>query len=63
MPSNPVACNCGSNLTRYPLYDGRGIFLTYVCEECEEKKKSRYNPVILDYYTQADVDEPIEEQD
>lgn len=40
-------------------YDGRGIPLCKVCEHCEEFKMARYNPIILNYYTQEDVDEPI----
>tara|TARA_R110001583_G_scaffold182357_2_gene340092 strand:+ start:1138 stop:1365 length:228 start_codon:yes stop_codon:yes gene_type:complete len=44
-------------------YDGRGIYLTRVCPECEEAKMSQYRPEILRYYTQADVDEPIEPED
>lgn len=46
---------------REAQYDGRGIFLTYTCEKCHEAKMSRYRPEILEYYTQADVDEQIEE--
>jgi hypothetical protein len=43
--------------------DGRGIPLTRVCPVCKAAKMARYNPVILDYYTQEDVDEPIEEEE
>ena len=44
-------------------YDGRGIELCRVCSECVDVKLARYRPEILEYYTQADVDEPIEEDD
>lgn len=44
----------------YWEYDGRGIPLDRMCSQCRDTKLSRYNPVILGYYTQADVDEPIE---
>lgn len=54
-------CHCGSGEIREPQFDGRGIFLTFTCSKCHKEKMSKYNPVILDYYTQADVDEPIEE--
>ena len=43
--------------------DGQGISLAQVCETCEEAKLSRYRPEIMRHYTQADVDEPIEEAD
>jgi hypothetical protein len=54
-------CPCGSGELREPQYDGRGIFLTFTCPDCHEQKMSRFNPTILEYYTQADVDEQIEE--
>jgi len=56
-------CSCGSGLLAEWQYDGRGIPLCTTCEECHEERMSRYNPVILGYYTQADVDEPIEEDE
>jgi len=37
--------------------------LCYTCPACHERKLRRYNPVILGYYTQADVDEPIEPEE
>jgi len=42
-------------------YDGRGIPLTRVCNRCREARLSRYRPEILAWYSQADVDEQIEE--
>jgi len=42
-------------------YDAQGIPLCRVCKLCREAKLSRYRPCILTGYTQADVDEPIEE--
>jgi len=56
-----VPCPCGSGEDGEVQYDGRGIYLTRTCDKCHKEKMARYNPVILDYYTQADVDEPIEE--
>ncbi len=44
-------------------YDGRGIPLCRVCGDCVDEKLSRYRPEILRPYTQADVDERIEEED
>ena len=46
---------------RWMEYDGRGIESTMVCEECVEVKLAKYRPNNLSGYTQADVDEPIEE--
>lgn len=44
-------------------YDGRGIYLCRVCPKCEEVKMSQYRVEVLSYYTQADVDEPIEPEE
>ena len=43
----PVICNCGSGKPRYELRDAAGIFCCYVCEECENDKRERYNPGIF----------------
>jgi hypothetical protein len=43
--------------------DAQGIPLARVCVKCVEYKLSQYRPEILTGYTQADVDEPIEEQE
>ena len=42
-------------------HDAQGIPLKRVCHKCEKAKLSGYRPEILTGYTQADVDEPIEE--
>jgi hypothetical protein len=42
-------------------YDAQGIPLTRVCDRCVDLRLSKYRPEILTGYTQADVDEPIEE--
>lgn len=42
-------------------YDAQGIPLDRVCAQCRNAKLSKYRPEILTGYTQADVDEPIEE--
>jgi hypothetical protein len=54
-------CRCGSGLWSEAQYDGRGIYLCRTCPQCHKREMSKYNPVILKYYTQADIDEPIEE--
>lgn len=40
-------CPCGSGNHRSERYDGAGIFLTFVCDVCEEAKMARYNPRIF----------------
>ena len=56
-----MVCNCGSGEEKWSEYDGQGIFLCYVCDKCQKKKLSGYRQEILEPYTQADVDEYIEE--
>ena len=42
-------------------HDAQNIPLCKVCELCVEHKLSKYRPEILTGYTQADIDEPIED--
>ena len=51
-------CSCGSGLSRRDLTDARGIFCTFVCDQCEGRKRERYQPHI---FTDAAywADEPI----
>ncbi len=45
----------------WELFDARGIYLTRVCEKCEETKSKQYRLDVLNdsnYWT----DEPIEEE-
>lgn len=60
--SPPVDCACGSTRKRRPLFDARGIFCTYVCDECEEEKKKEFRP---DIFTDPDywISEPVEEDE
>lgn len=44
-------------------HDARGIPLVRVCDQCKDRKLSRYRPEILSGYDQSDVDEPIEPED
>lgn len=46
----------------WPEYDGQGIYLCRVCDRCMAAKLRRYRPEILLGYSQADVDEPIEDE-
>ncbi len=43
-------------------HDAQGIPLTRVCDRCVDLRLSKYRPEIRTGYTQADVDEPIEEE-
>ncbi len=55
-------CPCGSGKDSSWAHDGRGIPLCRVCSVCRKQKLSKYRPEILSSsYTQADVDEQIEE--
>ena len=44
-------------------YDAQGIYLCRVCDKCERSKLAQYRPEILQGYGQADVSEPIEEEE
>ena len=46
---------------RRALFDARGIFCCYVCDACEEVKRSRYRPEI---FTDPNykADEPFEDE-
>lgn len=50
-------CMCGSGEPRYPLKDGYGIFMTYVCDHCVKEKREEFRP---DIFCQYDTDEPID---
>jgi len=52
-------CGCGSGEYKRAEYDGRGIFLCYVCDRCEAEKLSRFRSDIRERY---EADEPIEEE-
>jgi hypothetical protein len=41
-------CPCGSGHERYELRDAAGIFCAFVCDSCEEEKRSRFNPRIFE---------------
>jgi len=47
-------CNCGSNKERYPVNDGYGFFLTYVCDFCYDKKMAMYVPNIHEHYEHSE---------
>lgn len=53
-------CTCGSGKHRFALTDARGIFCTYVCDDCEAAKAATYRPEI---FTDAayEADEPIDD--
>jgi hypothetical protein len=52
-----MECRCGSGQYRYALYDGHGVFLTYVCSSCEGEKLKGFRPDIMDRY---ETDEPMD---
>jgi hypothetical protein len=42
-----IRCSCGSGKFQTPVYDARSIFLTYVCEQCRERKLAGFRSDIL----------------
>lgn len=46
--------------TKRPLHDARGIFVTYVCNQCEAQKRQGYR---ADIFTDGNYwsDEPIDD--
>jgi hypothetical protein len=53
-------CSCGSGKNRCAIYDGYNIFLTFTCEDCHEKRISRFRP---DIFTRYKTEERIEPED
>jgi hypothetical protein len=53
-------CSCGSGKRRPPQFDARGIFLTYTCDDCHDRKMAGYRPDVLTdpFYWN---DEPIDD--
>jgi hypothetical protein len=52
-------CSCGSGKAKSAQYDARGIFLTYTCDDCHDRKMAEFRPDVLtdlSYWTE----EPIE---
>ena len=52
-------CVCGSGQGRWPLYDARGIFCTYVCDKCEAEKRARYRVDVFEdsaYWADEEID-------
>ena len=41
-------CPCGSGEDRFPLHDARGIFVSYVCDQCEKEVKNSCRPEIFE---------------
>jgi hypothetical protein len=40
-------CPCGSGEPRSEVHDARGIFVTFVCNACEQRKLRTYRPEIF----------------
>ncbi len=50
-------CTCGSGKHHRNLYDGYGIYLCKVCDDCEQAKLNNYRSDIMDRYdTYEDVE-------
>jgi hypothetical protein len=57
-----ILCKCGSGKGHYALYDARGIFCAYVCDDCVEEKTAQYRPEVMSN-PNYEADEPIESDD
>lgn len=42
-----MECPCGSGEYPEAIYDARGIFVAYVCDECKKEKLAGYRPEIF----------------
>ena len=53
-------CPCGSGELRRELLDARGLFCTFICDQCEAEKRAEFR---ADIFTDPNYwhDEPIEE--
>lgn len=47
MPREPKPCRCGSGKDDEALYDARGIFVGYICEDCEASVRRKYRSEIF----------------
>ena len=56
----PKICSCGSGQYRYELTDARGIFISYVCDECVDKTMAHYRPEIFQDL-KYEANEPVDE--
>jgi len=56
--ATPHTCPCGSGEPCWPLKDGYGIFMAYVCDSCCAAQMSKWRDDIFERYP---TDEPIEE--
>jgi hypothetical protein len=55
-------CSCGSGKPKSAQYDARGIFLTYTCEDCHDRKMAGYRPDVLTdpaYWTDEPIDDDL----
>jgi len=59
-------CLCGSNEPRQSLFDARGIFCCYVCDECKVRKAASYRIEVFEdpnYYHDEPLDDDSAYQD
>lgn len=62
MSNKEDPCMFEHKYSKWAIYDGNGIFCTYVCDACEEFRSSKFRPEILNGpYSEDDVDERIDE--
>lgn len=59
-------CFCGSGLPMRKLNDARKIFVSHVCDECEDRTKRSYRPEIFtdpNYATTEPVEPDFEDDE
>ena len=54
-------CPCGSGQPRRELLDARGLFCTFICDQCEAEKRAEFR---ADIFTDPNYwhDEPIDDE-
>lgn len=53
-------CDCGSGKPASRNFDARGIYLCRTCDDCHQKKMSRYRKDVLtdpNYWTDEQIEE------
>jgi len=55
-----ATCPCGSGNKAHAQFDARGIFLSYTCKVCHQKKMSGFRKEVLTD-PNYEADEPIDE--
>ena len=55
-------CRCGSHKNSYWIFDGYGIELARVCEDCESEKLKTFRKDIMCKYDVSEFGERLEDE-